>query len=354
VDIQRPARLYRITYKADGTSTSRQFSYPFGGIRNPGGAPVVDTDVGFTGQRLDETTGLMFYQARYYDPVTARFISADTMIPDPGNPQDFNRYTYVRNNPVAYTDPSGNCSRIAKQMENAAAEQGVSIDLGSGDDCPDSFTFWGDVRNIGKGIIDTPANLVNLNLRFAEVTDRWFVMSPTGGGPVGFAYRRWFGDDSDSVRVPTLGADPGYEAEYLAGSVIGPAVWAKGLKLGGAFASRIAARFGTRAASTPMVRGPAGLFGNNPTKLRTLNTGSYVEDAGQGVQQVQTSLGGGLRGAEEFYSLQTGATNIGLKSSMEGLDGLTYAIYRSGTGGTPTVSVFDAVAATLEKIRFGP
>jgi RHS repeat-associated protein len=97
-----------ITYKADGSGTSRQFYYPFGGIRNPGGGPVVDTDVGFTGQRLDETTGLMFYQARYYDPLTARFISADTMIPDPGNPQDFNRYTSVRNNPLGYTDPSGN------------------------------------------------------------------------------------------------------------------------------------------------------------------------------------------------------------------------------------------------------
>jgi len=97
-----------ITYKADGSSTSRQFYYPFGGIRNPGGNPVVDTDVGFTGQRLDETTGLMFYQARYYDPLTARFISADTMVPDPGNPQDFNRYSYVRNNPLRYTDPTGN------------------------------------------------------------------------------------------------------------------------------------------------------------------------------------------------------------------------------------------------------
>jgi hypothetical protein len=50
----------------------------------------------------------MFYQARYYDPLTARFISADTIVPDPGNPQDFNRYTYVRNNPLGYTDPTGN------------------------------------------------------------------------------------------------------------------------------------------------------------------------------------------------------------------------------------------------------
>ena len=96
-----------ITYKADGSGTSRQFYYPFGGIRNPGGAPVVDTDVGFTGQRLDESTGLMFYQARYYDPLTARFISADAMVPSLLNPQDLNRFSYVRNNPLRYTDPTG-------------------------------------------------------------------------------------------------------------------------------------------------------------------------------------------------------------------------------------------------------
>jgi RHS repeat-associated protein len=121
-----------ITYLADGSGTVRQFYYPFGGIRNPGGGPVVDTDVGFTGQRLDETTGLMFYQARYYDPVTARFISADTMIPGPGNPQDFNRYSYVRNNPVGYTDPSGNC----------ATRNGTIIDDASSDPCSPPGVRW--------------------------------------------------------------------------------------------------------------------------------------------------------------------------------------------------------------------
>jgi len=45
--------------------------------------------------------------ARMYDPELGRFISPDTIIPDPGNPQDLNRYAYVRNNPLAYVDPSG-------------------------------------------------------------------------------------------------------------------------------------------------------------------------------------------------------------------------------------------------------
>jgi RHS repeat-associated protein len=71
--------------------------------RAPGSVP---TDNLFTGQRLDDT-GLYYYNARYYDALIGRFISADTVIPDPANPQDFNRYTYCANNPLKYVDPSG-------------------------------------------------------------------------------------------------------------------------------------------------------------------------------------------------------------------------------------------------------
>ena len=45
--------------------------------------------------------------ARYYLPEVGRFISADTIVPEPGNPQSYNRYTYGFNNPVKYSDPSG-------------------------------------------------------------------------------------------------------------------------------------------------------------------------------------------------------------------------------------------------------
>ena len=44
---------------------------------------------------------------RYCDPVSGRFTQPDTIVPDPGNPQDLNRYTYVRDNPATFNDPSG-------------------------------------------------------------------------------------------------------------------------------------------------------------------------------------------------------------------------------------------------------
>jgi RHS repeat-associated protein len=61
----------------------------------------------FTGQELDGETGLYFYGARYYDPVLGRFIQPDTLVPNPRDPQDLNRYTYAGNNPLKYTDPTG-------------------------------------------------------------------------------------------------------------------------------------------------------------------------------------------------------------------------------------------------------
>jgi len=69
-----------------------------------GGAP---TDFGFAGHRYDDSTGLIYMGARYYDPALGRFISPDPTVPEPGNPQSLNRYSYVENNPVTFVDPYG-------------------------------------------------------------------------------------------------------------------------------------------------------------------------------------------------------------------------------------------------------
>lgn len=61
----------------------------------------------YTGQIEDAGTGLMYYNARYYDPFICRFISPDSEIPDMENTQSFNRYMYVAGNPIKYNDPTG-------------------------------------------------------------------------------------------------------------------------------------------------------------------------------------------------------------------------------------------------------
>ncbi len=69
--------------------------------------PEVPSAFKFTGQRLDDPTGLYFFHSRYYDPQLGRFIQPDSIVQAPTDPQTLNRYSYVRNNPLKYTDPSG-------------------------------------------------------------------------------------------------------------------------------------------------------------------------------------------------------------------------------------------------------
>jgi RHS repeat-associated protein len=112
----------------NGSGVSAQEFDPWGNVIS---GNVSVTSRNFTGQHLDGT-GLLFYNARYYDPNLGRFLSADTIVPGtdpltvwpsdstatpmwgkggkangPNNPQELNRYSYVNNNPVRYTDPTG-------------------------------------------------------------------------------------------------------------------------------------------------------------------------------------------------------------------------------------------------------
>jgi RHS repeat-associated protein len=84
---------------------ARQLYHPYGTPRWSQG--TLPTDYTFTGQRLEAGLGLMHYGARFYSPRLGRFVSADTIVPEPGEPQALNRYAYVQNNPLRYIDPSG-------------------------------------------------------------------------------------------------------------------------------------------------------------------------------------------------------------------------------------------------------
>jgi RHS repeat-associated protein len=84
-------------------SGSQQRYLPFGGERTNIGT-ISQTDYGYTGQR-DLDMGLMDYKFRFYSPTLSRFIQPDTITPD--ITQGLNRYTYVRNNPINFNDPTG-------------------------------------------------------------------------------------------------------------------------------------------------------------------------------------------------------------------------------------------------------
>ena len=102
-----------------GAVTSMIKYFPFGSTWSTTG--ISPTDKLFTGQRSDNT-GLYYYGARYYDPEKGRFISADTIVPNPANPQSLNRYSYCLNNPSNSLAPPQNGVGVLKYVNNIQRE----------------------------------------------------------------------------------------------------------------------------------------------------------------------------------------------------------------------------------------
>ena len=119
----------------------REFYYsPFGKIisdleydyKNPdvniSTGQIVESIRGYTGQKID-SSGLMYYRARYYNPDIMRFVQADSIVPDPFSSQDFNRYSYVVNNPVNYTDPTGHWSVFGGRSGKETKETMITVGI---------------------------------------------------------------------------------------------------------------------------------------------------------------------------------------------------------------------------------
>ncbi len=116
-----------VTYNTANSSSTAQRYYPWGTVR-PGPGNTLPTGYTFTGQ-LDSGLGLMYYGARFYDGALGRFIQPDTIVPEPGDPQALNRYSYVLNNPLRYTDPTGMFS------ENAVYSYILNGECGGSSEC---------------------------------------------------------------------------------------------------------------------------------------------------------------------------------------------------------------------------
>lgn len=63
---------------------------------------------GYTGHEMLKEFNLINMNGRVYDPVLGRFLSPDKYVQEADNSQNYNSYSYCLNNPLKYTDPSGN------------------------------------------------------------------------------------------------------------------------------------------------------------------------------------------------------------------------------------------------------
>ncbi|MDH5693424.1 MAG: RHS repeat-associated core domain-containing protein [Gammaproteobacteria bacterium] len=102
-------RIGNITHAVDmNGATQHEYRYDAFGlptvVKNTGSS---QQSYGYTGQQWDAESKLLYLRARYYDPAMGRFISADPFLGRLEEPVTQNRFIYVHNNPVMYTDPSG-------------------------------------------------------------------------------------------------------------------------------------------------------------------------------------------------------------------------------------------------------
>lgn len=97
-----------------GTSVAEQSFDAYGRNRNPNNwtynnipVPPVWLYRGYTGHEELDKFGLINMNGRLYDPVVGRMLSPDNNVTDESNCQNYNRYSYVLNNPLKYIDPTG-------------------------------------------------------------------------------------------------------------------------------------------------------------------------------------------------------------------------------------------------------
>ena len=311
-----------------GGTITRQWFDPWGSPRASTGTPP--TEVGHTGQHTDPT-GLMHYGARLYDPVYATFITPDTIVPNPANPQDLNRYAYVRNNPTTNTDPSGN----QPYVPDAGA---ACTYVGCGGTPKSHFGSWhrfNDYQskhsaNFRAGFADFLADKVNIGLSFPIM------------GPI--AFLNPFELLSVSAPYPEVG---GFDAGYTGGVIL------EAVLIGSFFRSQQSAiKWNSNQATNAIddvVRSADELLVPGGTRIGTAGSRASIREVTGGLDDAQAL----------FTDLSRGGTVVA-DTTYQGLvrlpDGGTVGLRTTMTNSPGSVANIDVNIPGIDitKIKFNP
>jgi RHS repeat-associated protein len=287
------------------------------------GGPITQTDKLYTGQQIepggDPAFGLYNYKARFYSTFTGQFVSADTSARD-----GFNRYSYVSDNPLRLTDPSGHWQKVPNtggrhdpNCDDACALRALSeasdtlellgvVDLDS---------FWREVSTLGD-----PSRFLRDVLGDVE--------------SVGWA------DDALAIVVSAV-ASLGIALVEEGVSIVGDEIVITGERVLAQFAQESAEKEGDT------------WFGRL-RRAGVRNAGPAIARASGKVTVTvaETEMDGGTAGAAEFFEQQAGRAPAGPGDS-ETVNGVRY-VYRVSSKGEPTVEMVRPAQAVIEKIRFIP
>jgi RHS repeat-associated protein len=175
----------RIITGPTGAVESRQKYLPFGELLEQTGA--FTTAKGYTNHEQTDASGLIYMQARFYVPWFGRFAS-----PDPARDQHFeetqswNIYSYVRNNPIMSTDPTGMIGEGNKLTLGQSATQNLGDSIANEEnkkkkEAQTNETDWNALRNMG---IYAFTNFVAPTLQAYGKTGK---LTPLAGGLIGLA-----------------------------------------------------------------------------------------------------------------------------------------------------------------------
>ncbi|MBL0729590.1 RHS repeat domain-containing protein [Piscinibacter sp. HJYY11] len=125
-----PSGTPQVATDVNGNVVWKESYRPYGDkLNNQPGAGT--NKIGYAGRPYDNSTGLSYMGARYYDPVIGRFTGVDPADQDAENVHSLNRYTYANNNPYRYIDPDGNTPVDALFLFWDLGKLGVAIYVGN-------------------------------------------------------------------------------------------------------------------------------------------------------------------------------------------------------------------------------
>jgi RHS repeat-associated protein len=261
------------------------------------GYDTEETDYLYTGQEFDDESGLMYYNARYYNPVVGRFISRDSYMGEIGDTLSRSRYAYVKNNPYRYVDPTGNVAlkQGVEQLVNATNLIGGSREIVGGG----IKNIWGRVsRNeelIGASeqVIIDGYNKVNDSVN--EMQDDWNE----------YVEKSWAERLNDDLQFAED------VVEELAASAVEPLDWAMEVFNGESYV---------------MDTAPAVYYYNEPSVIH----GSIIDDLKDEEYDELVSIAAGLVEvgtiAVGAYTITKNAVKFGFKQVVKGGDEVSSAI----------------------------
>jgi RHS repeat-associated protein len=170
---QRSSATLHCSANADGSWNSEIKYSAFGEVRDSSG--LTPTEYRYTGQMEHSYIKLYWYRSRWYDGELAHFIQPDSIIPGAGDALSYDRYAYVKSNPILYTDPSGHMVMVEDNLF-------IRDDRKTGD-----FVF---INDVGAGkLFANPVEQAAANVILNE-NPKYFDAMPSNcnGIPIGAAF----------------------------------------------------------------------------------------------------------------------------------------------------------------------